>query len=110
MEYVVQEGITINEEKPYRIRLISVDEFDEYVRFTFDFVDEEIDQTISGVCKAKLAPGNRLHKWLSVFSGGNLEVGDSVNPEAYVGNTVEAVIKKRLKDGIEYLNVVDIVS
>jgi len=110
MQYSVQDGFPINDQGTYKVRLADVNEDDRFVRFVFEFVDVPIAQYACGVCPADLVPGTKFYKWLSIFNGGDLNIGDSVDPTAYVGQTVEAIIKKRQKEGIEYLNIVDIVS
>jgi hypothetical protein len=91
--------------------LIKITEDEKYVRFLFSILDLPTEPIASGICsKVDLEPGTKLYKWFAAFNGGELVEGTSVDPAAFIGCVVNAKIKRTTVDGIEYINVADLVK
>jgi hypothetical protein len=111
MHYVVKPKSILDDKATHKAELIKVAEDARFVRFTFVLLDVASQPIASGICpNESLEPGTRLHKWLSVFNGEELAEGTSVDPEEFVGLIVEVKIKNATSNGIEYVNIVDLVG
>ena len=77
-------------------------------RFIYRITDSGVGNgaIVSGVCNARvLAPGTRFYEWLSVLNGSNLDIGERVDPERFIGRKVEFFVKNIEKDGRKFSNV-----
>ena len=115
-DYTVREGKYIGE-------LIQVSELEtQYgpaLRFLFklaasdngDFGSDFGDGfVLSGLCNSrKLMPGTKFYDWISVLNGENLDIGDKVDPEDFMGHKVELIVENSDKDGQRYSNVARLV-
>ena len=111
MHFIVKSKSVIDEKITHRAELIKITEDDRFVRFTFTLLDVSSKPIASGICSNEsLEPGTRLYKWFSVFNGSDLNEGDSVDPDEFVGRIVEVKIKNTVSNGIEYINVADVIK
>jgi hypothetical protein len=95
MPYLVKAKSALDDNVTHKADLIKVTEDARFVRFTFSLLDVPSQPIASGICpNESLEPGTRLYKWFSVFSGGELEEGTSVDPEEFIGRVAEVKIKK----------------
>jgi hypothetical protein len=109
--YVVKPKSILDDKVTHKADLIKVTEDARFVRFTFSLLDVPSQPIASGICpNESLEPGTRLYKWFSVFNDGELVEGESIDPCDFVGRVVEVKIKNATSNGIEYINVVDIIS
>lgn len=63
----------------------------------------------SGLCNLNLVPGSRLYKWLSILNNANLEIGEMVDVEQFVGAVVEMLVVNVKKNGRTFSNVKQII-
>jgi hypothetical protein len=113
MPYVVKPKSVsvIDFQKTYRAELIKITEDPKFVRFTFTLLDVSSKPIASGICPNEdLEPGTRLYKWFSALNGGELVEGASIDPEEFINRVVEVKLKNAMSNGIEYINVVDIIK
>jgi len=111
MNYTVKPRTVIDCDVDHKASLTNVVEEDRFVRFVFEIEDVPTRPMASGIfSKADLELGTPLCKWLSVLNGKPLGEGDNVNLESFIGRIVEVKLKKKEQDGVEFLNVVDIVK
>lgn len=90
----------------------STSQYGPTIKFLFKITDVEVTDSdgppiISGLCSAKkLTPSTKLFEWLQILSDGDLEIGDDVEVEDFLGTTVELKVENTEKDdGSAFSNV-----
>ena len=63
------------------------------------------DIFVSGLCSKRLTPRSKLYDWLCILNGCNFDIGDSVDPEEFIGHKVELVVENSESNGRTYSNV-----
>jgi hypothetical protein len=114
MVFIVEEPAVIDDQRIHRAELVAIkpgtsDNYGAYLRFVFQLVEVSEYPFISGICPAQLIVGNKLYSWLSVLNGANLETGTPVDPQDYVGRTVELTVKNVADNGRNFTNVDNLV-